>query len=135
MQKRGVKQEHRWLTGYTPLGLFVRAKLAKRPREESTQEWLAKALGINGGTLGRYLKGDYPLTVGLLAKMAEVLEADPIELAGLAMEQEGVGRYHPRVRWVADTVQRLVDELPEEQAAEVLDQVEGMVRLLRGLKG
>jgi transcriptional regulator with XRE-family HTH domain len=130
-----MQKESRWLTGYTPLGLFVRAKLAKRPRDESTQEWLAKALGINGGTLGRYLKGDYPLTVDLLAKMAEMLEVDPLELAGLAMEQEVAGRYHPRVKWVADTMQQLVDELPEDRAAEVLDQVEGMVRLLRGVEG
>lgn len=119
MKKRGE--------GLTPLGKYIWDRLEQWGQ---TQVWFAEQVGITRPSLSRYMRGKQTLPQVVFARMAAALNIEPGELIRIA-EGNPKAEYRGRVWWLADQIQQIVDELPEQRANEVLDQFEGMVRLLK----
>lgn len=112
----------------TPLGQYIWDRLAEWKKDHT---WFATQVGITRPSLSRYMRGKQTLPYVVFARMADVLGVEPGELARIADGESPTREYRGRVWWIADQLQQIADELPEHQANEVLDQFEGMVRLLR----
>jgi transcriptional regulator with XRE-family HTH domain len=114
----------------TPMGDYILDKLAEL---HQTRQWLATAAALDPTTITRIMYGVSSPKAEQLTRIAAALGVGYVELVESA-DATRAGEPSGRVRYIAMQMQELVDGLPEEQAAEVLDQLESLLRLLWRLR-
>lgn len=109
-----------------PIGRRILELLEAR---QETQSWLSTVSGVSNSTISRLMYGMIAPRYNTLVRVAGALGVAPAELMRAAGEPISISA---RVAYIAEQLQRLVDESSEERAAEILDLLEAQVRLLRG---